>query len=273
MNPSAAQSAPAAIVLAAGKGTRMGGDLPKVVYEVCGRPMVCWVVDACRAAGVSRCAVVVGYRGELVREALVEERNKPGMTIEFVEQAEQLGTGHAALMAEPVFRSDGDGDEGDEGDEIDTFVLNGDGPLIRASTLNKLLDTHRREQAHGTVATSVLEDPTGYGRVIRDEGGSLLEIVEQKDATPEQLAVREVNPNYLCYRASVLFDAIRKVGSDNAQGEMYLTDVPRVLRAEGKRVAVVDAVPAEDVLGVNTPEQREQVHAILSQRLEQEPHA
>lgn len=243
----------------------MGGDLPKVVHEVCGRPMVCWVVAACRAAGVSRCVVVVGYRGELVREALVEERNKPGMAIEFVEQAEQRGTGHAALMAEPVFR--------DEADEVDTFVLNGDGPLIRASTLTTLLDTHRREQAHGTVATSVLEDPTGYGRVIRDERGNLLEIVEQKDATPEQLAVREINPNYLCYRASELFDAIRKVGCDNAQGEMYLTDVPGVLRAEGKRVAVVDAVPSEDVLGVNTPEQREEVQAILSQRHEQEPHA
>ena len=196
----------------------MGGDLPKVVHEVCGRPMVNWVVDACRAAGVSRCVVVVGYRGELVREALAEERERAGMTIAFVEQAEQLGTGHAALMAEPVL-------SGDEAED-DTFVLNGDGPLIRCSTLRALLDTHRSEQADGTVATAVLDDPTGYGRVIRDADGELLAIVEQKDATPEQRAVREINPNYLCYRTSVLFDAIRKVGSDNAQGEMYLTDVP-----------------------------------------------
>mgnify|MGYP006267813755 FL=1 len=258
----------AAIILAAGKGTRMGGDLPKVVHEVCGRPMVCWVVDACRAAGVSRCVVVVGYRGELVRDALAGEAEKPGMSIEFVEQPEQLGTGHAALMAEPVLS--GERDHGES--PTDAFVLNGDGPLIRASTLRTLHDTHRRERADGTVATAVLDDPTGYGRILRDADGGLLGIVEQKDATPEQLAVKEINPNYLCYRTAALFDAIRKVGSDNAQGEMYLTDVPKVIRAEGGKLAVVDAVPAEDVLGVNTPEQRAEVETILSQRREQEAH-
>ena len=263
MNQTASQPAPAAIVLAAGKGTRMGGDLPKVVHEVCGRPMVCWVVDACRAAGVSRCVVVVGYRGELVQQALADEMDRPGMALAFVEQAEQLGTGHAALMAEAVL---GDAD-------VDTFVLNGDGPLIRASTLSTLLETHRRERADGTVATAVLDDPTGYGRVIRDEQGGLREIVEQKDATPEQLAGKEVNPNYLCYRTAVLFDAIKRVGSDNAQGEMYLTDVPKVLRRDGRRIAVVDAVPAEDVLGVNTPEQLKQVEAILEARQNEEARA
>lgn len=257
-------SSPAAIVLAAGKGTRMGGDLPKVVHRVCGHPMVTWVVRACRQAGVGRCVVVVGYRGELVREALAEEAaHASGMSIEFVEQAEQLGTGHAALMAEPALA----------GFEGDTFVLNGDGPLIRASTLTTLLDTHRRAAADGTVATAVLDDPTGYGRVIRDEAGDLLEIVEQKDATPEQLAIAEVNPNYLCYRTAVLFEAIRRVGTDNAQGEMYLTDVPKVLRRDGRRIAVVDAVPAEDVLGVNTPEQLKQVEAILEARQNEEARA
>lgn len=230
----------------------MKSDLPKVLHEVAGKPMVHWVVDACRQAGCEKIVVVVGYRGELVRESLADQPD-----VSFVEQAEQLGTGHAALMAEPEL-GDFPGD---------VFVLNGDGPLLRADTLTTLLQTHRDAQAHGTVATAVLDDPTGYGRVLRDDAGHLLEIVEQKDATPDQLVVQEVNPNYLCYRASVLFDALKQVGTDNAQGEVYLTDVPKVLRAAGHTVAVVDAVPAEDAMGINDQDQLAQVDRILRDRL------
>ena len=256
---------PAAIVLAAGKGTRMGGDLPKVVHEVCGRPMVNWVVDACRDAGVTRCVVVVGYRGELVREALAEERERAGMTIAFVEQAEQLGTGHAALMAEPVL-------SGSTSAEDDTFVLNGDGPLIRCSTLASLLD--RTGESRPT-APSPPPCSTTHGLRPGDprRRGELRAIVEQKDATPEQLAVPGNQPQL------PLLPHVRAVRRapegrlDNAQGEMYLTDVPDGDPGAGGKIAVVDAVPAEDVLGVNTPEQRAEVEAILSQRLEQEAQA
>ena len=150
----------------------MGGDRPKVLYEVADLPMVTWVVRACRAAGVSRCIVVVGYKGDDVRAALASE---PGC--EFVEQTEQLGTGHAAQMAAPFFEGQPDGD---------VFVLAGDGPLIRAATLETLLDTHRQRNADATLATAVIDDPSGYGRVVRDpHDGDFMAIVEQKDATPK----------------------------------------------------------------------------------------
>ncbi|MEM6331822.1 MAG: NTP transferase domain-containing protein [Planctomycetota bacterium] len=248
-----APAQPAAILLAAGKGTRMGSDLPKVLHKAAGRPMLAWVVDACRAAGAGPIVIVVGYEAQLVIDAFADDADD----LVFVHQHEQLGTGHAAMMAGPALESFAG----------DVFVLNGDGPLIRPDTLATLLDTHRSSQADGTLATSYLDDPTGYGRVIRDDTGGLVGIVEQRDCTPEQLAVREVNPNYLCYKAPVLFDALSKLSSDNAQGEYYLTDVPKIVRDAGGSIAVVDAVPAEDVLGVNTPEQLAQIDAILRRRL------
>ena len=245
-------TAPHAILLAAGKGTRMRSDLPKVVHKVCGKPMVWWVVRACRDAGVSRVVVVVGYEGQLVRDALAGE---PG--VEFVEQREQLGTGHAAKMASPLFEGRGD---------VDVFVLAGDGPLIRGATLRELLRVHRRDRASATLATAVLPDPTGYGRVVRDAAGGFHAIVEQKDASPAQLALREVNPSYYCFKAGELFDTLAQVRNDNKQGEYYLTDVPGLLKARGRTVTVVDAVPPQDVLSINTPEQLAEVEAVLRSR-------
>lgn len=245
-------TSPYAIILAAGKGTRMGGDQPKVVYEVMGRPMVCWVVDACREAGVTRSIVVIGYKGEQVREALAGYED-----VSFVEQKEQLGTGHAARMADPLFLP---------AKPVDTFVLAGDGPLIRGSTLRHLLDVHRKTGAAATLATALLDDPSGYGRVLRSADGGFGQIVEQKDATPEQLKVREVNPSYYCFRSDLLFNGLGRVKNTNKQGEYYLTDVPSLLKAEGQVVSVVDAVPPEDVLSINTPEQLSQVDHLLRAR-------
>lgn len=273
----AAASPPQAIILAAGKGTRMapsgssdpargsspgasaggkttgGGGMPKVCYEVAGRPMVWWVVRACREAGVERCILVIGYEGQQVRDALADEPD-----CEYVEQNEQLGTGHAALMARPLF-------EGQPA--CDVFVLAGDGPLIRPDTLATLLATHRRARAAATLATAVLDDPTGYGRVVRDASGGLDSIVEHKDASPDQLAIREVNPSYYCFRSDLLFDALSRVSNDNTQGEYYITDVPGMLKREGHVVSVVDAVPAADVHSVNTPRQLALVDDILRRRI------
>lgn len=246
-------TAPAAIILAAGKGTRMKSDLPKVLHEVAGKPMVWWVVQACKEAGADLCVVVVGYKGELVREALAGEEG-----VAFVEQTEQLGTAHAAQMAEPVF----------EGRPIgDIFVLAGDGPLIRGKTLARLLEVHRRTDAAATLATSVIEDPTGYGRIVRAGDGGFSAIVEQKDATDEQRTIKEVNPSYYCFRGDALFKSIDQVGSDNSQGEYYITDCPGLLKKQGQTVTVVDAVPPEDVLSINTLEQLAEVDRILQQRL------
>lgn len=243
-----------AIIMAAGKGTRMGGDLPKVVHEVAGKPMVYWVVKACQEAGAQRCILVVGYKSELVREALAGVDG-----VEFVEQTEQLGTAHAVQMAEPVF----------EGQPIgDVFVLAGDGPLIRAQTLSRLVEVHRRTNAAATLATSIIDDPTGYGRIVRGSDGHFDAIVEQKDATAEQIAIQEVNPSYYCFDGQKMFKAIDQVGASNAQGEYYITDAPGLLKAGGQTVTVVDAVPPEDVLSINNPDQLATVDLILRDRLD-----
>lgn len=242
-----------AIIMAAGKGTRMGGDLPKVVHEVAGKPMVWWVVKACKEAGAGRCILVVGYKGELVREALAGVDG-----VEFVEQTEQLGTAHAVQMAEPVF----------EGKPIgDVFVLAGDGPLIRAQTLSRLVEVHRRTKAGATLATAIINDPTGYGRIIRDAEGHFDAIVEQKDATEEQRAIKEVNPSYYCFDGTQLFKTIDQIGADNAQAEYYITDAPGIIKSHGNTVTVVDAVPPEDVLSINNPDQLAIVDMILRERL------
>jgi bifunctional UDP-N-acetylglucosamine pyrophosphorylase/glucosamine-1-phosphate N-acetyltransferase len=251
---SADRPLPQAIILAAGQGTRMGGDQPKVLYPVAGQPMVRWVVQACLQARVERCLVVVGYRSDLVREALAD---LPACV--FVEQAEQLGTGHATAMAQPAF----------EGQPVtDVFVLAGDGPLIRAKTLARLLEVHRRRRAAATLATAVVDDPDGYGRVVRAAAGQFEAIVEQDDATPAQLEICEINPSYYCFRSDRLFAALAQVENRNRQGEYYVTDVPGLLKRQGHTVTVVDAVPAEDVLSINTPQQLEQVDRILRKRLD-----
>jgi UDP-N-acetylglucosamine diphosphorylase/glucosamine-1-phosphate N-acetyltransferase len=247
---------PLAIILAAGKGTRMKGDLPKVVHPVGGRPMVCAVVDACREAGCGRIVVVVGYKQEMVREAL---RGYEG--IEYAVQDQQLGTGHAVLCAESVVQ------QGPASG--DAFVLAGDGPLIRAATLRAILQKHRDSAAAATLATSIIDDPTGYGRIVRDGAGRFVAIVEHKNATPEQRAIREVNPSYYCFRRADLFGSIRAVDRNPLSGEYYLTDTLSVLLAAGKRVEVVPAVPPEDVLSINTPEELAVVDRIYRARAAQ----
>ena len=244
----------AAIILAAGKGERMKSDLPKVVHEVAGRPMVWWVVDAVRRAGAERIVLVVGHGAEHVRAVFAGD----DADIDCVLQAEQLGTGHAALCAEPAL-ADFDGD---------VLVLAGDGPLIHAETICAMRARQTETGAAATLATSIIEDPAGYGRVVRDAAGRFEAIVEHKNATPQQRAIREIYPSYACFDAKLLFDLLRKLGPDRLTGEYYLTDIPVMVRQAGGGVELVDAVPPEDVLSINTPEQLAQVDAILRSRME-----
>jgi bifunctional UDP-N-acetylglucosamine pyrophosphorylase / glucosamine-1-phosphate N-acetyltransferase len=244
----------AAIILAAGKGTRMGGDLPKVVHPVGGRPMICPIIDACLAAGVGRIIVIVGYKQELVRDALKNYK------VEFAVQAEQNGTGHAVLCAKEVLGAR----------PSDVLILAGDGPLIRASTLKTLIDRHHSSNAAATLATSIIDDPAGYGRIVRDAAGCFKEIVEHKVATPDQRHIREINPSYYCFRRSDLFDALAQVQPNAVSKELYLTDTLSVLLKNGKSVEVVPAVPPEDVLSINTPAELAVVDRIYRQR-EQHP--
>ncbi len=231
----------------------MESDLPKVLHPVADRPMLRWVVDACFAAGVERCVIVVGYRGDDVRAALADEPR-----CVFVEQTEQLGTAHAADMARELFENV---------PPCDVFVLAGDGPLIRSQTLARLLEVHRRTKAAATLATALLNDPSGYGRVLRTPAGGFDRIVEQKDANAHELAVQEVNPSYYCFDSTALFSGISQVSNQNVQNEYYITDVPALLRDQGKTVTLVDAVPAEDVLSINNLTQLADVDRILRSRL------
>ncbi len=244
-----------AIILAAGKGTRMQSDLPKVCHPVGDRPMVCAVVDACLRAGCSRVVVVVGYKQELVREALEEYGDK----VEFAIQHEQLGTGHAVVSAMDSYPIE-------TRENTDVFVLCGDGPLIRSSTLDKMLDVHHSSGAHATLATSVIDDPDGYGRIVRNGDGRFERIIEQKNANEQELAINEVNPSYYCMNALAMFEALKQVNRNELTGEYYITDVFELMLKNEQQVEVIDAVPSEDILSINTLDHLAQVDSIFRAR-------
>ena len=229
----------------------MRSDLPKVCHEVGGRAMVCAVVDACRGVGCDPIVVVVGYRQERVRAALA------GAGVVFVEQDEQLGTGHAVLCARKALSGFGG----------DVLVLCGDGPLIRTETLGALLDRHRSRGAKATLATSVLADPSGYGRIVRGADGRFLRIVEEKNASEAERAICEVNPSYYCFAAGGLFEELGRVERNEATGEYYVTDVAAQMVERGGVVEVIEAVDPQDVLSINTPEDLARVDGIYRARL------
>lgn len=249
----------AAIILSAGKGTRMPGDLPKVAHEVAGAPMARWVVDACRDAGCERIVLVVGYKQEIVRSMFEREAREGVVT--FAVQGEQLGTGHATAAAEDALR----------GYDGPVIVLAGDGPLVRAQTLALLVDLHARTKAAATLATATIADPTGYGRIIRDGAGRFARIVEEKNASALERAIREVYPSICCFDARTLFATLRDVRRDELTGEYYLTDAPRLVVERGGRVELLANVPPEEALSVNTPAQRDEVDAMLRERLGASP--
>jgi bifunctional N-acetylglucosamine-1-phosphate-uridyltransferase/glucosamine-1-phosphate-acetyltransferase GlmU-like protein len=238
----------------------MESDLPKVVHPVGGRPMVCAVVDACRGAGCERIVLVVGYKQEVVRDLMAKQGAAWNKGIEYAVQEQQLGTGHAVLSAKGTLGTT----VNDAGRPC--FVLAGDGPLIRAETLRTMLKLHTDAHAAATLATSVIADPTGYGRIVRDSQRKLSAIVEHKECTPDQLKIREVNPSYYCFDTAKLFSALAEVKRNEQSGEYYITDVPALLLKKGERVEVIEAVPPQDVLSINTPAQLAEVDAIYRSR-------
>jgi bifunctional UDP-N-acetylglucosamine pyrophosphorylase/glucosamine-1-phosphate N-acetyltransferase len=245
-----------AILLAAGVSSRMNTQLPKVLHEVTGRPMLAYVLDACRRVGVDRIYAVVGFRAEQVQERFAEESSD----IVWVHQPQQLGTAHAVMCCREHLQ-DFTGQ---------TLVLCGDGPLIRAKTLQTLIEKHEAEQSAATLATAVLEDPAGYGRIIRDAYGNIQGIVEDSDCTPAQRAVREVNPSYYLFNNQVLFKALEKVKPDNVKQEYYLTDALSVMIASGHKVVAITAVRPEEAVGVNSRAQLSVASKIMQQRIQQE---
>ena len=242
-----------AIILAAGISSRMKTDTPKVLAEVCGRPMLSYVLDACRAVEAGKIYVVVGCGGEQVKERFSADGD-----IVWVRQDAQKGTAHAVLCC-----------KGPLGDfEGETLVLCGDGPLIRAATLKTLIEKHLAERSAATLATAVLDDPAGYGRIERDADGNIRGIVEDGDCTSEQLGICEVNPSYYLFNNKVLFDALEKVGPDNVKKEYYLTDVLSIIIATGYKVVAVTAVRPEEAMSVNTRRELSKVNEIMRRRFQ-----
>ena len=235
-----------AVVLAAGKGTRMKSDRPKVLLEVCGRPMVEFVLDALEQAGVSHTLVVVGYQGDRVRAALKHRRG-----VEFVDQTEQLGTGHAVEVCRPRL----------ERHEGPLVVLAGDSPLVQPSSLTALLDEFQRTHPACLLGTLRHEQPRGLGRILRDRSGRFLGIVEEKDATREQRQINEVNMSTYVFDCRELLAALAQLSNHNQQGEYYLTDCPGILLAAGKAVAALPVLKPCEALSINTIEQLERVES------------
>jgi bifunctional UDP-N-acetylglucosamine pyrophosphorylase/glucosamine-1-phosphate N-acetyltransferase/UDP-N-acetylglucosamine pyrophosphorylase len=231
---------PLSIILAAGKGKRMASDLPKVLVPVCGRPMVRYVIDAVRAAAIGRILVVVGYRGDLVRRELQAE---PG--IEFVEQTEQLGTGHAVRMC---------------ADRLTThtgpvLILAGDSPMTQVASLRALLAEFTTSQPACLLGTATTPNPAGLGRIVRDSAGHFQAIVEEKDATLQQRAITEVNMSTYLFQPAPLLNALQQLTAGNVQGEYYLTDCPGVLKQAGERVEALCVLQPCEALSINTPEE------------------
>ncbi|GKV70384.1 bifunctional protein GlmU [Sporosarcina sp. NCCP-2716] len=239
-----------AIVLAAGQGTRMKSKLYKVLHPVCGKPMVEHVIDHVRGIGADRVVTVVGHGAEQVEETL-------GAKSEYVLQAEQLGTAHAVQQAEQLLGNlDGT-----------TLVICGDTPLIRSETMEALVRNHRELGAKATILTAIAEDPAGYGRIIRGERGEVLRNVEQKDASPEEQAIREINTGTYCFDNRALFDALKKVKNDNAQGEYYLPDVVGILQSEGALIGAYACADFSETLGVNDRVVLSQAEAVMRRRI------
>lgn len=223
-----------AVVLAAGKGTRMKSKKHKVLHPVCGKPIIDHIVETLSSLGVEETVVVVGHESDAVRQHL-------GNRVTFVEQKEQLGTAHAVMQAEPVL----------SGRDGVTLVLNGDHPLFTSESLRRTVEHHRTTEAAATILTAVLHDPAGYGRVIRGEDGRVDRVVEHKDANPKELEVKEVNTGTFCFDNGKLWKALSEVSNDNAQGEYYLPDVIRILQTKGERISAHTVSDPAEAMGVN----------------------
>src|SRR5262245_26227159 len=249
-----------AVVLAAGEGTRMRSETPKVLHPLCGRPMLLHVVDALIALPLERIVIVVGHGAERVTKTL-QEQIASEMPIEFVEQRVQRGTGDAVSVALTAFSDDPDLDG-------DVLVMPGDAPLVRAEVLARLARDHRETDAAATILTAELEaGNANFGRVVRDDKGQVDRIVEVPDASPEELEVDEVNTSIYCFRRGLLAPALRRLSPENAQGEYYLTDAVSVLKETGHAVIAVVADDPYETAGVNDREQLAEVEAALRRRI------
>ena len=266
-SPSAASRRRVAVALAAGKGTRMRSELPKVLHEAAGRPLLGWVLETARAAGCDRLLVIVGHRAEEVQRVFAEAGQ--GSDITWVHQERQLGTGHALLQVEGALDRLGllaQRDREGAGDPL-LLVLSGDAPLVTPPTLERLVAAVE-EGAWGAMAVSVLDEPGSLGRVVPDAGdpARLARIVEAADATPDELAVRTVNAGLYALPAAGIVPYLKRLAPDNAKGELYLTDALVAAAADGHAVRLVELADPAEAFGVNTPAELERADRLLACR-------
>lgn len=229
-----------AVVLAAGKGTRMNSDRPKVVMEANGRPLIDYVIDALEAAGIQRKLIVVGYKADMVREALAGRAG-----VEFVEQTEQLGTGHAVMVCREQLESHQGG----------VLIVTGDSPMIQVDSIAALLDRFRSDRPACLLGTLKKDDPTGLGRIVRDDSGAFVGIVEHKDATDEQRKINEVNMSTYVFDTQSMLQSFAELTNDNRQQEYYVTDCPGILLKVGHSVEALPVLKPCEALSVNNLEE------------------
>ena len=228
----------------------MKSKMPKVLHKVCGKPLSKWVIDASKAAGADKVCAVVGHKAETVKEVL-------GDVCEFALQAEQKGTGHAVMQAIDVIKNS----------KGEVVILNGDTPLITAETINKAIEYHKNNGNQATVITAILDDATGYGRIVRDNDGSVLKIVEQKDASEEEKKINEVNSGMYVFDAQSLVYALDKITPNNAQGEYYLTDTLEILLSAGKKIGGYAISDNDEIRGINDRVQLNEAENIMQKRI------
>lgn len=239
-----------AVILAAGKGTRMRSKYPKVLHKVGGKAMLQHVIDAATIAGADEKVVIVGHEAKLV-EAMVADQGKIAL------QAEQLGTGHAVMQTREALA----------GFTGTALILCGDTPLLDGEELKKFCEAHKASGAAATVLTAIMDDPFGYGRIVRDAEGNVQGIVEQKDATEEQKAIKEINTGIYCMECPQMFDVLATLTCNNAQGEYYLTDVLEKLNAAGQKVGGVVTADSDMVMGINSRKQLSVAEGVMRQRI------
>ncbi|WP_044747327.1 bifunctional UDP-N-acetylglucosamine diphosphorylase/glucosamine-1-phosphate N-acetyltransferase GlmU [Bacillus alveayuensis] len=242
-----------AVILAAGQGTRMKSRLYKVLHPVCGKPMVQHVVDQVSKLKLDKIVTIVGHGAEMVKSEL-------GDCCEYALQQEQLGTAHAVMQAAPYL----------ENKQGTTIVVCGDTPLITAETIEALFKHHIDTNAKATILTAIADDPSGYGRIVRDEKGHVAKIVEQKDANEDELKITEINTGTYCFDNAYLFKALKNVSNDNAQGEYYLPDVIEILKDQGERISAYQTNSFEETLGVNDRVALSKAEAIMKKRINEQ---
>ncbi|MBI3991611.1 MAG: NTP transferase domain-containing protein [Candidatus Omnitrophica bacterium] len=239
----------AAVILAAGLGTRMGSDLPKVIHPLGGKKMIDYVLEVTEDAGVEKIIAVVGYKGEMVAEAL-------GGRADVVRQKKMMGTGDAVAAAKDALA----------GFDGNVLVLYGDVPLLKAETIRRLINEHEEGGSSCTMLTVYLPDPAGFGRILRDDNGDVKGIIEEADAASEQKNLKEINAGVYCFNSKHLFEGLSRIKPNNRKGEYYLTDIIAIFSRSGKRVRALVVDDREEVVGINTPQELRRAEEILAKR-------